>query len=109
MLKMLFQKKMLWRFCAFLNTGSSKTPHTKTGGSPCQKNVAEKVEETKSPVVFPFDFFSFAFLAVYLHEELKNTTKMFSEIKPVNLKKISKKVPWHPPRFFFYFFFLSVP
>jgi hypothetical protein len=33
-----------------------------------------------------------AFLAVSLHEEPKNTTKIFSKIKPENLKKSQEKV-----------------
>jgi hypothetical protein len=42
------------------------------------------------------------FLAVSLHEELKNTIKIFSKIRPENLKKISKKVRRlaRPPFFF---------
>jgi hypothetical protein len=43
-------------------------------------------------LVFPIDFFFIAFLAVSLHEEPKNTTKTFSEIRPENLKKSQKKV-----------------
>jgi hypothetical protein len=42
------------------------------------------------PVVFPFDFF-IAFLAVSLHEELKNTIKTFSEVRPENLKESQQK------------------
>jgi hypothetical protein len=41
-------------------------------------------------VVFPSIFF-IAFLAVSLHEEPKNTIKIFSKIKPENLKKSQKK------------------
>jgi hypothetical protein len=35
--------------------------------------------------------FFLAFLAVFLHEELKNTIKAFSKIRPENLKKPQKK------------------
>jgi hypothetical protein len=40
---------------------------------------------------FPIDFFFIAFLAVSLHEEPKNTIKIFSQIRPENLKKSQKK------------------
>jgi hypothetical protein len=43
------------------------------------------------PVVFSHRFFFIAFLAVSLHEEPKNTLKIFSKIGPENLKKKSKK------------------
>jgi hypothetical protein len=33
-----------------------------------------------------------AFLGVSLHEEHKNTTKIFSKIRPKNLKKSQKKL-----------------
>jgi hypothetical protein len=45
----------------------------------------------KIPVVFPHRLFFIAFLAVSLHEEPKNTIKMFSKIRPENLKKSQKK------------------
>jgi hypothetical protein len=44
---------------------------------------------------FPIEMFFIAFLAVSLHEEPKNAIKIFSKIRPENLKKsqkISKKV-----------------
>jgi hypothetical protein len=85
-----FWEVFLWRFCAFVNKGSSKTPQKLFGGSPCQKLLAEKVEENLSS--FPIDFFLIAFLAVSLHEEPKNTIKIFSNIRPENLKKSQKKV-----------------
>jgi hypothetical protein len=34
---------------------------------------------------FPIDFFFIAFLAVSLHEEPKNTIKIFSKIRPENI------------------------
>jgi hypothetical protein len=64
------------------------------GGSPCQKLLAEKVEGDKKTFFlssFPFDFF-IAFLAVSLHEELKNIIKIFSKTRPENLKKSQEKV-----------------
>jgi hypothetical protein len=65
-----------WRFCAFLNEGSSKTPQKLFGESSCQRPLAEKVEKNNFFLSsFPIDFF-IAFLAVSLHEEPKNTTKM---------------------------------
>jgi hypothetical protein len=42
------------------------------------------------PVVFSHRFFFIAFLAVSLHEEPKNTIKIFSKIKPENRKKSQK-------------------
>jgi hypothetical protein len=68
----------LWRFCAFLNKGSSKTPQKLFGGNPCQKLLAEKVEKKKLFSSFPIDLFFIAFLAVSLHEEPKNTIQIFS-------------------------------
>jgi len=44
------------------------------------------------PFVFSHRIFFIAFLAVSLHEEPKNTIKIFSKIRPEILKKISKKV-----------------
>jgi hypothetical protein len=46
------------------------------------------------PFVFSHRIFFIAFLAVSLHEEPKNTIKIFSQIRPENLtqKKIAKKV-----------------
>ena len=63
------------------------------GGSPCQKLLAEKVEKKKTFFLssFPIDFFFIAFLAVSLHEEPKNTIKIFSQIRPENLKKNQKR------------------
>jgi hypothetical protein len=62
-------------------------------GSPCQKLLAETVEKKIFfPVVFSHRFFLIAFLAVSQHEEPKNTIKIFSKIRPENLKKSQKKV-----------------
>jgi hypothetical protein len=49
---------VLWRFCAFLNKESAKTPNaTKLfGESPCQKLLAEKVERKKILSSFPSIF-----------------------------------------------------
>jgi hypothetical protein len=82
----------LWRFCTFLNKGSSKTPLKTFWGSPCQKLLAEKVEKkTFFLSSFPIDFFYRVFLAVSLHEKPKNTIKIFSKIRPENLKKSQKR------------------
>jgi hypothetical protein len=52
-----------------------------------------------------FGGFFIVFLAVSLHEELKNAIKkVLSKTRPENLKK---KGPWHLPRFFVCF--LSAP
>jgi hypothetical protein len=40
---------------------------------------------------FPIEFILIAFLAVSLHEEPTNTQKIFSKIRPENLKKSQKK------------------
>jgi hypothetical protein len=42
--------------------------------------------------LFPSTFFFIAYLAVSLREEPKNTRKIFSKIRPENLKKSQKKV-----------------
>jgi hypothetical protein len=93
-------------FVRFSTRGVQKHYKKLFGESPCQKLLAEKVEEKKSFScrLFPSIFF-IAFLAVSLHEEPKNTIKIFSKIKPENRKKSQKKVPWHLRRFFFFFFF----
>jgi hypothetical protein len=63
------------------------------GENPCQKLLAEKVEKKNFfPVVFSHHFFLIALLAVSLHEEPKNAIKIFSKIRPENLKKSQKKV-----------------
>jgi hypothetical protein len=58
------------------------------------KLLAEKVENKKTFFLssFPVEFCFIAFLAVSLHEEPKNTIKVFSKIRPENLKKSQKKV-----------------
>jgi hypothetical protein len=43
------------------------------------------------PFVFSHRFFFVAFLAISLHEEPKNTIKIFSQIRPENLKKSQKR------------------
>jgi hypothetical protein len=55
------------------------------------KKLREKKHVLLFSVVPPLLFFLIAFLAVSLHEELKNKQKMFSKIGPKNLKQISKK------------------
>jgi hypothetical protein len=83
----------LWRFCAFFNRGV-KT-HTKQlfGENLCQNKNAKKVEETKLVSCrFSASIFCIAFLAVSLHGGLKNTTKIFSKIKPVYLQYSPLKI-----------------
>jgi hypothetical protein len=55
----IFNFNFLWRFCAFLNKGSSKTPLKTFWENPCQKLLAKKVERKKNffPVVFSHRFF----------------------------------------------------
>jgi hypothetical protein len=61
--------------------------------APCFK----KVEGKKIRRFFFFGFLS-RFFAVSLHEELQNTMKICSKIRPENLKKPQKKVQPGPPR-----------
>jgi hypothetical protein len=61
-----------WRFCAFLNKGSSKRPQNKIWPN---KLRGEKSAFFLSS--FPFDLFLITFLAVSLYEELKNTAFFF--------------------------------
>jgi hypothetical protein len=72
-----------------------------------KKLLAEKVERKKTFFLssFPIDFCFIAFLAVSLHEEPKNTIKIFSKIGPENRKKNSKKVG----RYVAFFFFFGAP
>jgi hypothetical protein len=69
-----------------VQSSKTKTPQIRFGESPCQKLFAKKVERKKFLSFFPVDYF-IAFLAVSLHEELKNTTNIFSKIRLENLKK----------------------
>jgi hypothetical protein len=48
-------------------------------------------KKTLFPFVFSHRFFLIEFWAVSLHEEPKNTIKIFSKIKPENLKKTQKR------------------
>jgi hypothetical protein len=67
--------------------------HKKLFGKIHVKNCWPKKLRKKKffPVVFSHQFFFIAFLAVSLHEEPKNTIKIFSKIRPENLKKSQKK------------------
>jgi hypothetical protein len=94
-----FKKKNLF-FVVFLCVSQQSTSKVhkhhknflRAEGSPCQKLLAEKVEEKKLfPFVFSHRFIFIAFLAVSLHEEPENTTISFSKIKPENLKKSQKR------------------
>jgi hypothetical protein len=64
----------------------------------------KKLREKKlfSCRLFP-SFFLSCFLAVSLHEEPQNTIKIFSKIRPENLKKSQEKVGRQVRRFFFFF------
>jgi hypothetical protein len=76
----------------FSTRGVQKHHKKLFGGSPCQKLLAEKVEKKNFfPVVFSHRFFLIAFLAVSLHEEPKNTIKIFSKIRPENRKQSQKR------------------
>jgi hypothetical protein len=77
----------------FSTRGVKKHNKKLFGESPCQKLLPKKLRKKKilsKSRSFPIDFF-IAFLAVSLHEEPKNTTKIFSKIRPENLKKSQKK------------------
>jgi hypothetical protein len=54
------------------------------------KTVCKKVEGTVFCHLFP-TICLIAFLAVSLHAELKNTIKLFSKIRPEDLKKTQKQ------------------
>jgi hypothetical protein len=76
------------------STRGVKKHHKKLfGENLCQKLLAEKVEKKNlfSFRLFPSIFFLSRFLAVSLHEEPKNTIKIFSKIRPENLKKSQKR------------------
>jgi hypothetical protein len=65
--------------------------HTQKWEKSMSKTFCKKVEENKNnSVIFPLQFF-FAFLTISLHDELKNTIKLFSKITPKNLKQSQKK------------------
>jgi hypothetical protein len=77
----------------FSTRGVQKHHKKLFGENTCQKLLAETVEEKKLfSFVFSHRFFFIAFSAVSLHEEPKNTIKIFSQIRPENLKKSQKKV-----------------
>ena len=80
-------------FVRFSTRGVQKHHKNFLGQAYCQKLLAEKVERKKNffPFVFSHRLFFIAFLAVSLHEEPKNTTKIFSKIRLVNLKESQKK------------------
>jgi hypothetical protein len=87
----------------FSTRGVQKHYEKLLGESPYQKLLAEKVEK-KTPFFlssFPIDFFLIAFLAVSLHEEPKNTIKIFSKIRPENRKKSQKRYHGTYVAFFF--------
>jgi hypothetical protein len=77
----------------FSTRGVQKHHEKPFGKKLCQKLLAEKVEKKTlfSCRLFPSTFFFIVFLAVSLHEEPKNTIKMFSKIRPENLKQSQKK------------------
>jgi hypothetical protein len=77
----------LWRFCAFLNKGSSKTPLKTFWENPCQKLLAEKVEKKKT---FFLSSFPMAFLCVSQPGEFKSTIKNF--LGKVHVKNWPKKL-----------------
>jgi hypothetical protein len=77
----------------FLSKGSSKTPFKPFGENPCKKTFYKKVEGGNFFFLslFSCDFF-IAFLAVSLHEKLKNTIQICPKVKPERKsQKISKK------------------
>jgi hypothetical protein len=79
-------------FVRFSTRGVQKHHKTLFGGNTCQKLLAEKVEDFFFPLSsFPIEFSFIAFLAVSLREEPKNTIKIFSQIRPENLKKSQKR------------------
>jgi hypothetical protein len=76
--------------------GEQWEPRCFWGKSPCQKPFAfcKKFEGGGGGLFschFFLRFFLIAFLAVSLHDELKNSTEMFPKIRPEHLKKSQKK------------------
>jgi hypothetical protein len=61
------------------------------GENPSQKLLAEKVEKKKMLSSFPINFFLSRFFAVFLHEEPKNTTKIFSKTRGLPKKRKRKQ------------------
>jgi hypothetical protein len=85
-----------WYFCAFFNKQQGELKNTTKAfwKSPCRKLFTKKLRGGGGdfvPVIFVLRFCFIAFLAVLLHEELKNTIKIFSKMRPGNLKKSQKK------------------
>jgi hypothetical protein len=82
-------------FVRFSTRGVQKRHKKLFGESLCQKLLAGKVDKKKlfSFHLFPFpiEIIFIAFLAVSLHEEPKNTPKIFSKTRPENLKKSQKR------------------
>jgi hypothetical protein len=94
-------------FVRFSTRGVQKHHKKLFGENPCQKLLAEKVEEKKNffPVVFSHQFFFIVFLAVSLHDEPKTTIKIFSKIRPEISKNLKKKVG----RYVCFFLFILRP
>jgi hypothetical protein len=93
-------------FLCVSQQGEFKNTKNLFGVNPCQKLLAEKVEKKKLfSCRLSHRFFLIAFLtaSVSLLEEPKNTIKIFSKIRPKNLKKSPKKVGRWVRRFFFSF------
>jgi hypothetical protein len=78
-------------FVRFSTRGVQKHHKKLFGESPVKNFGPKKLRENKLFFLrlFPSIFF-IAFLAVSLHEEPKNTIKIFSKIRPENLKKTQK-------------------
>jgi hypothetical protein len=89
---MAFKKKIMAFLCVSQQGEFKNTTKTFWGKS-MSKTLAAEVEKKRifSCRLFPSTFF-IAFLAVSLHEVPKNTIKIFSKIRPENLKKPQKKV-----------------
>jgi hypothetical protein len=80
----------------FSTRGVQKHHKKLFGENLCQKLLAEKVEKKKTFFLssFPIEFFLsrfWPFLYMSNNEEPKNTIKIFSKIRPENLKKSQKR------------------
>jgi hypothetical protein len=90
-------------FVRFSARGVQKHHKTKFGRSLCQKLLQKNPGGGAFLLqIFPSVFF-IAFLAVSLRGVFKNTTNIFSENSPENLKNLSRKKGKQVRRFFMFF------
>ena len=79
-------------FVRFSTRGVQKHHKQILGEIHVESFLPKKLRKQKCMPFFFLRLFFIAFLAVSLHEEPKNTIKIFPKIRPENLKKSQKKV-----------------